>query len=569
MKFDLQVSKKTFGSLIAEHNKLEIPDFQRPYEWEPDHWSDLWDDLTGHLDQDYLMGGIVLCGGDNGIDFVIDGQQRLSTITLVLAVCRDYLWRECESEKAKQGASEIHKDYIVSGGMVAESNEPYITLGEIDRTWFVNRIQVSPAQGEFSPPDLEKVSYKLPSSNRLLWKAYKFFYQQLKARHANPGFATPDTKINDTIKLTRQLAKRTWFVLTRVPDDTQAYTLFEVLNDRGLELSISDLIKNVILARASELQRLQKAKDSWADIVEAIDYENIASFIRYYWMSKNGKKVTENDLFPILKEEIKKMSAQSLVSFLAELSKEAVAFAEIIGQSKTSEDISRELSFISSYGFKVGNTVLLAAWASTDDEQVRLEVLKGVKNFLIKFAVFASQVTNKLESVMAEIAWSIRKDLTTGLKEMKVKFKKELPSLQSIESGFMLLEPSISVARSLLVEIECYLAGTEKIAAGPSKVNVEHIFPQSPNAQWRKSFNIEEDAQESYIGRLGNMTLLDAKLNKQASNKPYSDKQNDYYSQSDFTITKELLKVPNWTAKLVDKRQAELYIAARKIWDIG
>ena len=125
MKFDLQVSRKTFDEVLRTHKQLEIPAFQRPYSWKPEHWSQLWEDITTHLNQDYLMGGVVLCGTDDGHDLVIDGQQRLTTITLLIAVCRDYLYRECsENAKAQQAAIAIHNDYIVSGGVVAEKNEP-------------------------------------------------------------------------------------------------------------------------------------------------------------------------------------------------------------------------------------------------------------------------------------------------------------------------------------------------------------------------------------------------------------------------------------------------------------
>jgi len=568
MKLDLSVGKKTFESLFREYTKLEIPDFQRPYEWTADHWSDLWNDVTENLSNEYLMGGIVLCGNDNGGSYVIDGQQRITTMSLWIAVCRDYLWKECETEEAKSAAREFHKDHIVRGGILAEKNEPYIILSEADRLWFGERIQVSPADAQYAPPDLGKVSYKLPSSNRLLWKAYKFFYQKLKERHSKSAFPSVDKKVSDIIAITRQLAQKTWFVATHVPDDTQAYTLFEVLNDRGLELSISDLIKNKILSRAAELQRLSKAKDYWTEIVEMLDHENVAPFLRYHWMSHNGKKTTENALFPKLKDEIKGMNANGLISFLNTLSVEAEYFQEIIGRADVSAEIERELGFINSYGFRVGNTALLAIWASTNEEKIRLSALKEIKNFLVKYAIFANQVTNELETVMAEISRAIRKDLSTGLDEMKLRFKKTLPSRDSIKGGFLSLEPSISVARTLLTEIEIHLAGTEKMVSGPKQVNVEHIFPQSPGPEWRKSFGVESSAEESYMGRLGNLTLLHQKLNKQASNKKYSDKRKAYYAKSDLTVTKRLPKTSTWTFKSVDERQKDFYDLAKKIWRI-
>ncbi len=570
MKFDLQVSRKTFSELLRPNNPMEIPPFQRPYSWKPEQWGQLWEDLTVRLDQDYLMGGIVLCGTDNGNDFVIDGQQRLSTISLLIAVCRDYLWRECGSDKAKQSAIGIHNQYIVSGGVDAEKNEPFLVLGELDRDWFAEKIQVSPAaDGEYYPPDVAQVKNKIPGSSRLLWRAYQFFHKQIVRRHStNAAFLTIDSKIEDVKRITRHLGTRNWFMVTRVPDDTQAYTLFEVLNDRGLELSISDLIKNVILARASEIERLPKAKEHWSNIVEALDYENIAAFLRYFWMSHNGKKTTEDKLFETLKNDIKKMNASTLITFLKGLSEEAENFAEIIGRSEINEDITRELELINSYGFRVGNSLFLAVWACAKDEDVRLDVLREVKNFLVKFAVFANQVTNELEIVMADLSAAVRKDLKSGLELMRAKFKKSLPSNKTIEDGFLKLEPSSAVARAILTEIEISLTGTEKLASGPSKVNVEHIFPQSASDKWKESFGAN-DEEESYVARLGNLTLLDAKLNRQASNKPYSDKQKTYYVKSDFTITKQLPKGNHWTIKSVEDRQAELFKSAKEIWQIG
>src|SRR5579859_7151319 len=119
MKLDFGVDRKTFSDLLKPSNPLEIPPFQRPYSWKPEHWEKLWDDITERLDSDYLMGGIVLCGSDSADNMlmVIDGQQRLSTITILIAACRDYLWKECGTDKARQAAIGVHNQYIVSGGV--------------------------------------------------------------------------------------------------------------------------------------------------------------------------------------------------------------------------------------------------------------------------------------------------------------------------------------------------------------------------------------------------------------------------------------------------------------------
>jgi hypothetical protein len=229
--------------------------------------------------------------------------------------------------------------------------------------------------------------------------------------------------------------------------------------------------------------------------------------------------------------------------------------------------IMHELVLINAYGFRVGNTVLLAVWAATKNKNLRLEVVRELKCFLVKFAIFANQVTNELEGVMAKLAQAIRKDVRGGVDELKSTFKKKLPSKQAIKDGFSTLEPTVPVARALLIEIETALAGTEKTPASPQKVNVEHIFPQSPSDEWIDAFQAN-GAEDAYVARLGNMTLLDAKLNKQASNKPYQEKRKEYYSKSDFTLTKMVTKPNEWTAATVDKRQADLLETAIKVWAI-
>jgi hypothetical protein len=261
------------------------------------------------------------------------------------------------------------------------------------------------------------------------------------------------------------------------------------------------------------------------------------------------------------------MAGNELVTFLKSLSSESKNFSEILGLSKTNDRIAREIKLIKSYGLKVGNPVLLAVWDASAEEKIRLSVLRDVKKFVVKYAIFANQVTNELEGIMAEVARAVREDVARGLKEMDSRFKKALPNQKVIREGFLGLEPSISVARGLLIEIETHLTGTEKTVSSPDEVNVEHIFPQSPNPEWIKAFRAA-DEEETYCSRLGNLTLIDAKLNKQASNKSYKQKREEYYTKSDFQITKDIPISTSWSVESVKDRQSKLYELARQIWTI-
>ena len=109
---------------------MQIPLFQRPYSWDQEQWSQLWEDLSNSWDEDYLMGGIVLCGGDANAELVIDGQQRVTTITIIAAAARDLAFERHNS--ISETVTSFHKELIAQKPLGSQDSVPYMTLGQSD-----------------------------------------------------------------------------------------------------------------------------------------------------------------------------------------------------------------------------------------------------------------------------------------------------------------------------------------------------------------------------------------------------------------------------------------------------
>jgi hypothetical protein len=560
----LDVQKYTLGHLLKQFEPLAVPLFQRPYSWDKEQWIQLWEDLTANLDGEYLIGGVVLCGTERDEHQIIDGQQRLTTLTILSAAFRDVA-HSLNHSSATETLLAFQNDLIARKDLSSANAKPYLKLGELDQEWFRQRIQLRPDEPSFNPPSAP-VKHRIASSVRLQWKCYLYFRGQIE--QAISGMS-PKQALEHFARYHGLIEKNLWFVVTHVPDDSTAFTLFEVLNDRGLDLTVADLIKNVVLAEGQRHSAFGSAKDSWAVVTDALDYSVVSGFLRAQWMSESGEKITEKALFGALKEKLRKSNKPTFLSLLSRWAKEAQFYAEITGAAPASEDetLARELRQLRNFGFKIVHSVLLAVWATTGEgeNKKRASAVRLLRTFLVRYSVFAGQATNTLESELARLAGQIRKKGELEISWLRSKLIGLSPSDEVVWAGFDNMEPSPHVARLILTEIEEFLSGDEKWVRGAEAVHVEHIFPQKPDEPWVAAFgaNGEEDL---YRARLGNLTLLAGTKNKSASNKPYNEKAK-FYKESEIAITNVLPgKYKSWNVKAVRDRQQFLAQQAQRIW---
>lgn len=308
---DLGTDVAGIGAYLSTR-RLVIPEYQRSYSWGPEgernEVQDLWDDLSRAIAErqaDYFLGAVVtIRGGTNGRIEVIDGQQRLATVSLLYAAMRD-LFASRSDERAK----EIEAKVLGEKSFGDRALSQFLTLNADDNDYFRQLTLVAPS---------DRTAAASLGSHRRLKYAYDFFVQrldELAGQSPGPDWAKP-------IVAWYEYVWRNVLVLEiSVPNESRGFVIFETLNDRGLNLSTADLLKNHLFGRAEG--RLDEVKTRWARAVAPFDDPDrnldVDTFLRHFWASRNGV-VRVKGLFTLMKPDV-------------QTPEQAVSFAEALQQS--------------------------------------------------------------------------------------------------------------------------------------------------------------------------------------------------------------------------------------------
>ena len=274
------------GHLISD-KRIETPPYQRSFAWEKDQVTDLLRDIGDAIRAnapEYFLGTIVLTPGANQRLHVIDGQQRLASTTIFLAEIRNYFRQHDDLERA----TIIQSTYIAQQDRRTLEGQPNMILNQSDNPFFQAQI-VSDDDAEI----LTEAHKRIGDAKSI---AQEFVQTIVRPSHE------PTNVLNDWLDYIESNVK---VIVVTVSSEANAYTIFEVLNDRGIELSIADLLKNYLF-RVSE-QRLPEVQNSWTNMrsrIESVDREQaIKTFIRHAWSSTHGI-TRERELYDKIRERV-------------------------------------------------------------------------------------------------------------------------------------------------------------------------------------------------------------------------------------------------------------------------
>lgn len=306
---------------LLESNFYRIPRFQRPYSWEKENVEDFWRDTITSESPEYFIGSMVVYRRNESDDTfsVVDGQQRLTTITLLLAAIRNELQAQGFEPLARGTQKLIEKtDLNNESRYVVHSETPYPYLQE--------HIQ------KFGPPDLESKNGdeedNLKTSFQVLTDRLKDLTKSVKATASK----THKEAVRDRVLEVRDRVLKLRLILIELDNEDDAYLIFETLNTRGKDLRVSDLIKNH-LARLLRPRsaNVDAAKDKWSSILEQFNASkediDINRFLHHSWLSRKDY-IPENALFKEVKESVK--TAAQAQEYLAALVREAKIYRDIL-----------------------------------------------------------------------------------------------------------------------------------------------------------------------------------------------------------------------------------------------
>jgi len=271
----LNTRTTNFLELVGNGRIYRVPPYQRDYSWEEEHWDDLWNDimeLRDRPEERHYMGALVVEGTSDREFVIIDGQQRLATLSiLALATLAKLLGMAdngIDAEANKERAAGLRSRFIGEKDPASLVESTKLFLNETDNAFYQDYLVQ--LRSPLNPR-------RLPKSNRLLWDCFRYFSGRLDEI---PEFQSQGAAL--ATLLSETVARQLLFILITVEDELNAYTVFETLNARGLELSSTDLLKNFLFSRVRVSADLEALQRRWRSLISTVTQERFPEFLRYH-----------------------------------------------------------------------------------------------------------------------------------------------------------------------------------------------------------------------------------------------------------------------------------------------
>ncbi|MBT9099062.1 DUF262 domain-containing protein [Methylovulum psychrotolerans] len=552
----MEPSNQTFQELIGNGVKYQVPRFQRDYAWDREQWEDLWVDIETLGEEQYHYMGYIVLQRKSQHDFaVIDGQQRLVTLSLVILAAMRNL--QILVAKGQDAAANQERLQVLTGRYVGSKNP--ISL-KVDSKLSLNRNNSANFKALCSllaVPNKRGQTY----TNKLLNKCFTFF--------AEKNLGDSGQAIAEFIE---RVTSGMVFTKIVVQDDLNAYKVFETLNARGVQLSTPDLLKNALFSVATKNAALSdddldELDESWSEIVSQLGESNFTDFIRYHYHFQ-APLVTKKDLFAAIRKRLD--TPEQAYQYLASLSYYAPVYASLLNpqddwwgnQAVAYREAKKYLLAFELFTVKQPLTILMAAFREfTPEEFVTLS--KYLYALTVRYTIICHLSPNEQESAYNQIAIKIHTKAFTRASHVKNSeaFKKLYPSDAAFANAFEFHKmPSRRAAkqiRFLLAEIEAYLGHKTDC----DKTTLEHICPYHPDAEWDSYFG---EGINDIQDRLGNVVLM-AKDDLKRSG--FTEKK-AAYRQGHHPLARQVATYERWDLASLNAYQAWLAQQAVATWQV-
>lgn len=392
-------SNKTYRQLIGNGLRYEIPKFQRDYSWESEHWDDLWQDILlvfNSEEDDHYMGYLVLQTADNKKFMIIDGQQRLTTLSILILVVLKALTN------------------LVEKGENIEDNEKRIKSFRDSYIGYLNPVTL-----------ISDNKLKLNRNSDEYYRNYMVLLKDLPIRNTNSSekhmrecFNWFNTRISKEFKTGEELARfvdtivdKLIFTVIEVSDQINAFKVFETLNARGVQLSSSDLLKNYLFSVIDETKphntEIDELESLWSRIIGKLGNKKFEDYLRYYWNSQN-KTVRKNQLFKTIRNNI--TNKEEVFKVIRDLDDTADLYIAI--QDPESEywneltDVRNPLRELKLFQIKQTHSLLIAGYKNLEPK-VFIKLVKTVAIISFRYNIIGGLNPNEQEERYNKVANTI------------------------------------------------------------------------------------------------------------------------------------------------------------------
>lgn len=550
----ITASEKPLSDVFCDKFEFKIPPYQRPYSWTTEEAVTLLDDLLDACREaeqvrdiaPYFLGSIVLIKSHEAAHAdVIDGQQRLTTLTILFSVLKEL----AADGKVRRAADALIRQ---EGDFGKGTEDTFrLTLRDRDADFFRKHIQLGEATTD--PDNLVDAQRNLVANRNALRKRLE------------------DIPEDERGRLLQFAVQRCFLVAVQASDRASAYRVFSVMNNRGLDLTATDILKADIIGALDPADQA-KYNDRWEDIEEELGREAFGDLFAHIRMIHRKAKM-RGTLEKEFRDYVKPL--QRPKAFVdEELPSAANAYEAILSRTVPSArygaEINRLLSGLSLLDNFDWQPPAIKFIADHHDKAAEiLTFLKALDRLAYSMFIRRVDVNGRIGRYADTLrAMERNEDLTAegllGLNE-----DEKAATMDALDQPIYLVQ---KIRKQVLLRLD------EAMSEGSARyelpvVNIEHVLPQTPDADgsWAKAFPDEEE-RAYWLNRLGNLALLSRYKNSSASNWDFETKKTKYFTTNNatpFVLTTKIISETEWTPETVKRRHEEALNTLADLWNLA
>ncbi len=528
-----------------------IPVYQRDYAWTRINCQKLWDDLVdlkNNTRVDHFLGTLVTIASGLLDEYtVIDGQQRLTTASILLIALHVFLKNKEDKTTEENILSEQILDFLINKYSPDQDKRIRLKPNKQDKEYFENLFTNGNAK----------------NANSNIVSNYNFFYEKITSETLTPK------EVFDAFKK----LKIVLINLDRAQDDPQL--IFESLNSTGVDLTAGDLIRNYILMDLQPAEQEKLYKTYWIKIENLTG--NIAEFVRNYLIFQTKLSVKKEDVYTIFKKFSLENFNKEKESILVDLLYFAEIYSWLVQINDYPNDIvNTQLSRLNKLEFTVSHPYLLDVFHDLKHgiltEQAVKDILITIESYAFR-KILVDNTTQGLNKMFIVLSKDIKKEyswkenyldiLNYILLEKRV--SQRLPNNEEFENALITKEVYRLQAKNrnfLLESLENYKSA---YPINIDELTVEHIMPQTLTKEWKNKLGADwQEIHKKYLHTLGNLSLT-AK-NSELSNNTFEEKQRIDFQTSRLKLNYKLADLTIWNEETIVERAKDLIINAKDIW---
>ncbi|MBK8625084.1 MAG: DUF262 domain-containing protein [Saprospiraceae bacterium] len=559
---NFSTANQTYRMLMGNGLIYSVPRFQRDYSWTDEEWDDLWNDIENVLSPEgepsHYMGYLVLQSQDSKYFDIIDGQQRLTTLSIIVLAVLSNIQRLIESgedaENNRRRQDQLRNSligYLDPVTLIARSK---LNLNRNNDNLYQNYlVPLQPAPKR-----------NLKSTEHQMRKAFEWWQEKTahiyRSGEALAGFID-------------RLTDKLFFTVITVSDELNAYKVFETLNARGVKLSSTDLLKNYLFSvvhdQNQDEHELSNLETRWEELVGKLGSESFPDFLRAHWNSRN-KFLRHSELFKRIRDRIR--NREEVFALLRDMMTDVDTYVAL---SKPEDELwtpeqRKYIGELRMFNVRQVYPLLLTACRKFTNPKELRDILRAISIISFRYNVISNNPANEQERVYNTVAERLATENMTFrdvLNELRPIYIRDKDFIYAFSNKILKTTQSRNkrVVRYILFAIEQHIT-TISHDFDSDRYNLEHIMPENLSEAWD---HITDMDHEQFVYRLGNMTIMSTAQNRNLGNAGF-DVKRETFLNSEFQLTQRVAaENAEWNPSRIEHHQSWMATQATAIWRVA